>query len=128
MAAIDPAHVRQLLEDARKSLLPATGSRPGQRDFVASSPAGGQFVLVQVDGVCDVEEHVHEYDEYCLVLQGRVTTWMAGEAYVCDPGDFLFEPANIPHRARIEGPYVAIDFFAGPRFTVDEQAPEGGSD
>jgi hypothetical protein len=62
MTAIETAHVRQLLEDARKSLLPATGSWPRQRDFVVSSPAGGQFVPVQVDGVCDVEEHVHKYD------------------------------------------------------------------
>ena len=118
---INAEDVKRLLVDASKTLLPAAGSRPGQYDYVASSPAGGQFVVVQVDGVCDVEEHVHEYDEFCLVLQGRITTWIGDTEYVSEPGDFLYEPANISHRARIEGPYVAIDFFAGPRFAVEEK-------
>jgi quercetin dioxygenase-like cupin family protein len=113
---IDPKDVEQLVANVRKSLLPASTSRPGQYDYVASSPAGGQLVVVQVDGTVEVEEHAHSYDEFCLVLQGRVTTWMNGKAYVCEPGDFLYEPANVPHRARLEGPYVAIDFFGGPRF------------
>jgi quercetin dioxygenase-like cupin family protein len=108
----------QLLADGGQTLLAASGSRPGQYDYVASSPAGGQFVLVQVDGVCDVEEHCHSYNEYCMVLKGRITTWIGDEAIVSEPGDLLFEPANVPHRARIEGPYAAIDFFAGPRFKV----------
>jgi quercetin dioxygenase-like cupin family protein len=109
------------MSDASRTLFPAAGSRAGQCDYVASSPAGGQFVLVQVDGVCDVEEHSHDYNEYCLVLKGRITTWIGGEAIVSEPGDLLFEPANVPHRARIEGPYVAIDYFAGPRFQVREK-------
>jgi quercetin dioxygenase-like cupin family protein len=115
---IDRQDVDRLFENAAKTLLPATSSRSGQFDYVASSPAGGQFVLVRVEGTVEVEEHVHPYDEFCVVVQGRVTTWMGDEEHVCNPGDLLFEPANVPHRARIEGPYVAIDFFGGPRFRV----------
>ena len=118
---INPEDVKRLLADASKTLLPAAGSRQGQHDYIASSPAGGQFVVVQVDGVCDVEEHVHDYDEFCLVLQGSITTWIGDKEYVSEPGDLLYEPANVSHRARIEGPYVAIDFFAGPRFAVEEK-------
>ncbi len=118
---IQKEDVEQLLRDGSRTLLAAGGSRPGQHDYVASSPAGGQFVLVQVDGTCDVEEHSHEYNEYCLVLKGRITTWIRGEAIESNPGDLLFEPANVPHRARIEGPYVALDFFAGPRFQVQQE-------
>jgi quercetin dioxygenase-like cupin family protein len=117
---INSEDVKRLLDDASRTLLPALSSRSGQHDYVAASPAGGQLVVVQVDGVCDVEEHVHDYDEFCLVLQGRVTTWIGDKEYVCDAGDLLYEPANVPHRARIQGPYVAIDFFAGPRFEVTD--------
>ena len=117
---INQEDVDRLVSAARQSLFPALTSRPGQLDLVASSEAGGQFVVVQVDGVCEVEEHVHIYDEFCLVLQGRVTTWIGEKVSVCSAGDFLFEPANIPHRAYIEGPYTAIDFFAGPRFETQK--------
>ncbi len=117
---IEARDVEQLLADGSRTLLPAAGSRPGQHDYVAQSSAGGQFVLVQVDGVCDVEEHMHEYNEYCIVLKGRITTWIGNQAIISEPGDLLFEPANIPHRARIEGPYAAVDFFAGSRFRVEE--------
>jgi quercetin dioxygenase-like cupin family protein len=110
--------VVRLLDDARLCLMPALKSRPGQMDLVASSTAGGQLVIVQVDGVCEVEEHVHPYDEFCVVLRGRITTWIGDKEIVSSVGDFLYEPANIPHRARIEGPYAAIDFFAGPRFEI----------
>lgn len=122
---INPEDVQKLIAVASQTLLPATGSRPGQYDYVAVSRAGGQFVAVQVDGTVEVEEHVHEYDEFCMVLQGRITTWIGDKAYVSEPGDFLYEPANVPHRARIEGPYVAIDFFGGPRFEVEEPEREG---
>ena len=113
--------VEKLLADAARTLVSALESRPGQHDYVASSPAGGQFVLVRIDGVCDAEEHSHEYNEYCMVLKGRCTAWIRDEAIILGPGDFLFEPANVPHRAHIEGPYVAIDFFAGPRFETEEK-------
>jgi len=119
---INPEDVKRLLDNASRTLLPASSSRPGQYDYVAASPAGGQLVVVQVDGVCDVEEHVHDYDEFCLVLQGELTTWIGDQEYVCKAGDFLYEPANVPHRARIQGPYVAIDFFGGSRFEVTERA------
>jgi quercetin dioxygenase-like cupin family protein len=116
---IHPDDVERLLEVASQTLRPAKGSRPGQSDYVAQSSAGGQLVVVQVDGVCDVEEHVHAYDEFCMVLKGRITTWIGGKAVVCLPGDLLYEPADIPHRARIEGPYAAIDVFGGSRFKTD---------
>ena len=117
---INQEDVERFLAVVSETVLPATGSRPGQYDYVTLSQAGGQFVAVQVDGDVDVEEHVHEYDEFCLVLQGRITTWIGDDEYVSEPGDFLYEPAGIPHHACIEGPYVAIDFFGGPRFEVQE--------
>lgn len=87
---VNSADVKRLLDSASRTLPPALSSRPGQHDYVAASPAGGQFVVVQVDGVCDVEEHVHDYNEFCLVLQGRVTTWIGDQEYVCEAGDLLY--------------------------------------
>lgn len=117
---IEQEDIDRLLSCASKTLLPALTSRPGQLDLVACSSAGGQFVLVQIDEVCNVEEHSHPYEEFCLVLRGRITTWIGEKEIDSLPGDFVYEPANIPHRARIQGPYTAIDFFAGHRFDTEK--------
>src|SRR5579863_8694380 len=112
--------VEQFLKTAAKTLLPTPVIWENMKAYVAQGrDAGGQLVVIRVEESVDVPEHQHDYDEFCLVLQGRVTTWIEGREYVSDPGDFLYEPANVPHRARIEGPDVAIDFFAGPRFAVE---------
>lgn len=111
--------VERFLANARATLVGATDAFAGMQASIAQGqPGGGQVVVIRVDESVEVPEHQHDYDEFCLVLRGRVVTWINGQEHVSEPGDFLYEPANVPHRARIEGPYVAIDFFAGPRFSV----------
>lgn len=113
---VHPEDVQHFFQVVSKTLLPPIGGGPAGDYFIALSQAGGQFAVCRIDGVADVPEHSHDYDEFCILLQGNLTAWIGGEKHVLKPGDFLYEPAHIPHVAHIEGPYLAIDFFGGPRF------------
>lgn len=46
--------------------------------------------------------HVHrDADEPYYVLEGKVTFYCEGEAYLAGPGSFLFLPRGVPHAFRV---------------------------
>jgi quercetin dioxygenase-like cupin family protein len=75
-----------------------------------------QVVFWECGTALEVKPHVHEYDEYCLVVEGECHEFIEGVEHVLRKGDEILIPAGKRHWARMVAPYRAIDFFGGARF------------
>ena len=62
------------------------------------------YWISEIDGVS--KEHVHEFDEYFTVVQGKYTVIINDERIDVCKGDEYFIPKNLPH---------AGEFVAGTR-------------
>jgi quercetin dioxygenase-like cupin family protein len=76
---------------------------------------GTQVVFWECDTESEVGPHSHDFDEYCLVVEGVCTEIVDGTEHVLRKGDEILIPARSVHSARITPPYRAIDFFGGKR-------------
>ncbi len=87
----------------------------GVKGFVYDGQGGGQmaFWTCGRDGVS--AEHVHEYDEYFVVLQGEYTLIVGGEEVPMGPGQEFFVKRGTPHAGRFKAGTRTIHAFGGRR-------------
>jgi quercetin dioxygenase-like cupin family protein len=63
------------------------------------------------------EPHVHDFDQFALILDGCVTFECDGVEHDVNAGEMLFIPAGVWHRGTANGDRTAVnlDVFAPPR-------------
>ena len=77
---------------------------PGRRVHSLSSPDSGSvhavvdYVEISADDRTDAHTHIHEFDQYYLVLDGELTVEVALEKHVVSPRELVVVPAGVPHR------------------------------
>jgi mannose-6-phosphate isomerase-like protein (cupin superfamily) len=60
-------------------------------------------------------EHVHDYDEYFVVVQGRYTLVIGRRRTTLNPGDEFLIPRGTPHKGEAVGGTRTIHCFGGRR-------------
>ncbi len=60
-------------------------------------------------------EHVHDYDEYFVVVQGRYTVVIGRKRTILSPGDEFLIPKGTPHKGEAVGGTRTIHCFGGRR-------------
>ena len=88
----------------------------GMHGYLFEAPNGSQAVFWECSSEASVPPHKHDYDEYCVVVEGECEEYLEGRAVMLRKGDELHIPAGTVHWATIKPPYRSVDFFAGPRF------------
>lgn len=76
----------------------------GSQMVIWHSKKGGRSLL-----------HTHDYDEYCIVVQGKFTGIVGGRKCCLGPGEECYIPAGISHGGVYSKNYRAIDAFGGTR-------------
>ncbi len=71
------------------------------------------YWICQIDGVS--KEHVHEYDEYFTVVQGKYTLILHDQRIDICKGDEYFIPKNVPHGGEFIAGTRTIHCFGGKR-------------
>lgn len=89
---------------------------------------GSQVVFWECASEAEVAPHSHDFDEYCVVVEGVCTEIVDGTEYVLRKGDEILIPAGKIHSARISPPYRAIDFFGGSRFRYERKSGHARSE
>ena len=59
--------------------------------------------------------HVHDYDEYVLVVEGRYTLLMAGRRVTVEAGEEYVIPRGVPHGGELLAGTRTIHAFGGHR-------------
>lgn len=110
---------------------PLTAVKPGKHNLFADLPlvtSGEDFrallrqpnlVIERIVSSAAPEPVLYdqEQDEWVLLVEGRATIEIAGEAMDLSPGDYVFIPARTPHRVLSTVPeprciWLAVHLFA----------------
>ncbi len=87
----------------------------GVDGYVFDGIDGSQIAVFQCakDGLS--KEHVHDFDEYFIVVQGEYTLGMDGKRIVLRAGDEYFIPQGTPHDGAFTAGTRTINAFGGKR-------------
>jgi quercetin dioxygenase-like cupin family protein len=87
----------------------------GVEGFVFDGIDGSQVIIFQCAKNGVSKEHVHDFDEYFVVIQGEYTLGLEGKTIKLTAGQECFIPRGIPH----DGAFIAgtrtINAFGGKR-------------
>jgi len=99
----------------RKSGFEVESSLVGLRGYLFEGKNGSQLVFWECDAEVKVPLDQHDFDEYCLVVEGICKQTVEKKTTVLKKGDEIVIPAGKAHSAIMGPHYRAIDYFAGLR-------------
>lgn len=100
-----------------------TSQSKGIEGFVFDGADGSQLAFWQCNENGDSAEHVHNFDEYFVVLQGQYTLIMGPERVAITAGQEYFIPKGTPHSGQFIAGTRTIHAFGGKRAqrVIEEQ-------
>lgn len=87
----------------------------GLKGYVFEGADGCQLVMWECTEGGTSPTHTHDYDEYCIVIEGVYSGNVGDAQVVVGPGEECFIPAGVPHGGSFTAGYRAIDGFGGRR-------------
>lgn len=104
----------EFMKSTENLISPQSQSR-GVMGWVYDGVGGSQIAywICENNGVS--KEHVHGYDEYFTVVQGKYTVIIDGHSIDVCKGDEYFIPKNVPHAGRFTSGTRTIHCFGGKR-------------
>jgi quercetin dioxygenase-like cupin family protein len=95
----------------------ATGSQatPGVEGYVFDGVDGSQMAFWTCRETAVSTPHVHDYDEYMIVVEGCYTLIIDGQRIPVRAGEEHFLPKGIPHGGEVVAGTRTIHAFGGRR-------------
>ena len=102
------------MKNKRNAINPKFQSR-GVEGYVYDGADGTQIAhwTCKKDGVS--KEHMHEYDEYFVVVQGKYTLIIGGRRITLEAGQEYHIPRGVPHAGEFVAGTRTIHAFGGKR-------------
>jgi mannose-6-phosphate isomerase-like protein (cupin superfamily) len=88
---------------------------PGVEGYVFDGADGSQAAFWTCRETAASAEHVHDYDEYMLVVQGCYTLIIDGERIPVKAGEEYFIPRGVSHSGEVLAGTRTIHAFGGHR-------------
>ena len=87
----------------------------GAEGFIYDGADGSQVLIFQcaTDGIS--KEHVHNFDEYFVVIQGEYTLGMQGRRIKLTAGQEYYIPKGVPHDGAFTAGTRTLNAFGGKR-------------
>jgi quercetin dioxygenase-like cupin family protein len=93
----------------------ARQATPGVEGYVFDGADQSQMAFWTCSETASSEEHVHEFDEYMVVVQGCYTLLIRGERIPVKAGEEYFIPRGVPHGGEVVSGTRTIHAFGGHR-------------
>jgi quercetin dioxygenase-like cupin family protein len=71
-----------------------------------------QLAFFEMEPSALVPEHHHDYDQWGIMIEGRMELVIDNETRICKKGDEYVIPAHAKHRARFLSKSRVMDFFS----------------
>lgn len=103
----------------------ASGSEatPGVEGYVFDGADGSQMAFWTCGETAASAPHVHEFDEYMVVVQGRYTLIIGEERISIQTGEEYFIPHGVFHGGEVEAGTRTIHAFGGRRAERETTVP-----
>jgi mannose-6-phosphate isomerase-like protein (cupin superfamily) len=88
---------------------------PGVEGYVFDGADGSQMAFWTCRETAASAAHVHEYDEYMLVVEGCYTLIVNGERIPVRAGEEYLIPRGVPHSGEVVAGTRTIHAFGGHR-------------
>ena len=95
---------------------------PGVEGFVFDGADQSQMAFWTCAQTATSAEHVHEFDEYMLVVQGCYTLLIAGKRIPVKDGEEYLIPRGVSHGGEVVAGTRTIHVFGGHRVDRERQA------
>lgn len=94
---------------------------PGVEGYVFDGKDGSQMAFWTCSQSAGSAEHVHDYDEYMLVVQVRYTLVLNGKRIPINAGEEYFIPRGVAHGGEVVAGTRTIHAFGGHRADRERQ-------
>ena len=88
---------------------------PGIDGYVFDGADGSQMAFWTYKESASSENHIHDFDEYITVVQGRYALHIGGDIVPLNSGDEYVIPKGVPHGGEAIAGTRAIYAFGGRR-------------
>ena len=88
---------------------------PGVEGYVFDGAEGSQMAFWTCRETAASAAHVHEFDEYMVVVQGCYTLIIGSERIPIKAGEEYYIPRGVVHGGEVEGGTRTIHAFGGRR-------------
>lgn len=89
------------MKDPANRIARAHQATPGVEGYVFDAINGSQMAFWTCAETASSAEHVHDYDEYMVVVQGRYTLIINGDRIPVKAGEEYFIARGVPHRGEL---------------------------
>jgi len=103
------------MKSAANRIATSTQSTPGAEGYVYDGPDGGQMAFWTCHETAVSAPHVHEYDEYMVVVQGCYTLVSGDTRVPVRAGQEYFIPKGLWHGGEVVAGTRTIHAFGGRR-------------
>ena len=93
----------------------ASQATPGVEGYVFDGVDGSQMAFWTCQETATSAAHVHDYDEYMLVVEGCYTLIVDGRRIPVNAGEEYFIPRGVPHSGEVLAGTRTIHAFGGHR-------------
>lgn len=96
-------------------IVPAAQATPGVEGYVFDGADGSQMAFWTCRQTAPSSGHVHDYNEYIVVVQGCYTLLIGSERVALRAGDEYFIPKGVWHSGEVVAGTRTIHAFGGRR-------------
>jgi len=95
---------------------------PGVEGYVFDGADQSQMAFWTCNQNATSAEHIHEFDEYMVVVQGCYTLLINGERVPVKAGEEYLIPRGVPHSGEVVAGTRTIHAFGGHRVDREQNA------
>jgi mannose-6-phosphate isomerase-like protein (cupin superfamily) len=105
----------EFMKDPANRIAGASQATPGVEGYVFDGGNGSQMAFWTCRETAASASHVHDYDEYMLVVQGCYILIINGERIPVKAGEEYLIPRGVPHSGEVLAGTRTIHSFGGHR-------------
>jgi ethanolamine utilization protein EutQ (cupin superfamily) len=105
----------EFMKSSANRIATSSQATPGVEGYVFDGADGSQMAFWTCRETTASAPHVHDYDEYMLVVQGCYTLIVDGRHIPINAGDEYFIPKGLSHGGEVVAGTRTIHVFGGHR-------------
>ncbi len=113
----------EFMKCAANRIAKSSQATPGVEGYVFDGADGSQMAFWTCRETAASAPHVHDYDEYLIVVQGCYTLTINGEDIPVNAGEEYFIPRGVWHGGGTLAGTRTINAFGGRRAVRDHHPP-----